>query len=269
MTGAAARGGAAMPSTPGDARAVPSTPTPPHSDDEQRRVRAQGRKGTAEAPPAGAALLLLPPPPVLDEQCFSPGELSRSAARGVVGRAAKLPLHDVTVPLLDAASVDVLPPLAPNELSGVCCPAATAYNHQGFSELRRTWPLFALMATSAALLLAVLVADAVLSGEVGAGRMLPEERRSAMHALLLRVLLLEGLLWASSAAFFFCAYRPAHQLAPRPPTLLGKLLCPVPTVFYHEGNDANETCCGACFCGPFYTFCCWTPYYMNGARELV
>ena len=109
----------------------------------------------------------------------------------------------------------------------------------------------------------------VLAGEVGAGRMLPEERRGAMRALLLNVLLIEGLLWAGSAAFFFCAYTPAPQLAPRPPTLVSKLLCPVPTVFYHEGNEANETCCFSLFCGPFYTLCCWTPFYMDGARERV
>ncbi len=246
---------------------VPSTPTPPHSDDQQREQRNAAR-AAAQARKSGS-ILAFPVPPatvILDEQCFSPGELLRDSDRARTAKL-RLPLRECSVPLLDAVSVDIYPQLAPNEVSGLCCPAASVYNHEGFSRLRKTWPLFALLFLSAVVGLASPFADVVIDREVSSGQLLPEQAENARAAVFLHIFFIESFLWCASAMFYFCAYRPELQIAPRPPTLLARALCPIPTVFYHEGNEANETCCFATFFGCFYTLVCWTPFYMKGRGE--
>jgi len=164
--------------------------------------------------------------------------------------------------------------LKPDVISGVLCPTASILNHSGmdgrFSKIALLYS--ALMVFNGFVYTVNCIRDAyevqeeygpILDYEASEelDREINEEASYYNLIAFCSYILMCGL-------FFTGYYRFLGKRESTGPTIIGKLLYPVATVYYHEENSINLKVFAAIFLGPFYTLLCYKPSYED-RRETV
>jgi len=159
-------------------------------------------------------------------------------------------------------------------ISGVCCPIEISFQHVGLSKSGTVVVFLFLLSFAATLLFEFysskryneLHIDAFVT-EDGEAYISDEDMKDLVSYYVditvagINYLAFTFAVYIIGVLYYFFKVRGTKRLTSGP-SLLGRILCPAPTVYYHERNTCNHKTCLALLFG-----CCYTGFFYRPSYE--